>query len=95
MRVIDAKKLLATLAHQTLSCEQIFRRSFISDERVRRYIPQTIDRAGASLARAAYQAAALRWTSFARVRVHLFDVRAKKGYGVSGVRCRVPVIIIN
>src|SRR5262245_18907715 len=59
MRVIDRYQLLALIAHGALRTKKIFRRGFISDERISRYVAQAINRSRFAISRSADQAAAL------------------------------------
>ncbi len=92
MRMIDADKEFAALAHLPLRVKQIFGRGFIRNEGIARDIAKAINRAH-SLTRPAHQTATLFRLSLARVRVHLFDMRSlqrnhfhfvKAASGISG-----------
>ena len=78
MRVVDRQQLFTALAHGPLGGEQIFRRGFISDQRIGRDVSQAIECSGFAVVRPADQAAAFSRSSFTRMRDYLVKVKLDK-----------------
>ena len=73
--MINGQQKLAALAHCALGLEEIFRRGFISYQRIRRQVTQAIDPLSDAGCRAADQATAFVGIRFARMREEFLSVR--------------------
>ena len=78
--MINGQQMLTALAHCALSRKEIFRRGFITYQRVMSYITQAID-ALSNAFRAAQQAAAFTGAGFAGMRDDLIDLRFEQLHG--------------
>ena len=68
MRVINRQQLFAAFAHCALGGEEIFRRGFVSDQRITRDISHPVNSPGGAIEISANQTTAFVGASFASVR---------------------------
>src|SRR5438067_9508714 len=79
MRMIDAQKFLAALAHRTLRGKQLFGRSFVTDERMSSDITETIN-CLRPVVDSSDESATLSRTRLARVREHFINMLMQQRY---------------
>ena len=78
--MINGQQKLAALAHCALGLEEIFRRGFISYQRIRSQITQAMDTLRSAVCRPAYQATAFVGIRFARMREEFLSVSLGERY---------------